>query len=140
MASRLGLLAFAVAEVAFGGWLLRVAAHEDALLGGIGLALFGAVAPAAVALLYAVRARIVATDDVLLLVGCLSERRIPWVDVVGADPGYFGMTVYLRNGSSVVAGAVQKTNLSSWLGRRTRADAVAEFIRERALRAAPAGQ
>lgn len=131
--SRVGLVVFALGELAFGAWLIRVAAEEDALLSGIAFAFFAAVTPAVIALRYAFRARIVATDDALVVVGCLSERKIPWSNVVGADPGYSGITVHLRDGSAVVAGAVQKANVSGWLGRRTRADAVAASIRERAL-------
>ncbi len=110
------------------------------MFAGVAFALFAAVGPAVLALRYAFRARVTATDDALLVVGCFSERRIPWSDVVGADPGYSGITVHLRDGSSVVAAAVQKANLSVWLGHRTRADAVAGFIRERAPPPSPAGQ
>jgi len=130
---------FALGELAFGAWLIRAAAHDDALLAGVAFALFAAAGPAVLALRYAFRARIVATDDALVVVGCLSKRKIPWSDVIGADPGYSGITVHLRDGSSVVAGAVQKANVSVWLGRHTRADAVAGFIRERALPPSPAG-
>lgn len=132
-ASRVGLVVFALGELAFAAWLIRAAALDDALLAGVAFACFAAVGPAVLALRYAFRARIVAKDDVLVVIGSLSERTIPWSDVVGADPGYSGITVHLRDGSSVIAGAVQKANISAWLGRRTRADAVAGFIRERAL-------
>lgn len=138
MASRVALLVFTLGELAFGVWLVRVAAHEHALLAGLVFALFVAVVPAVVALLYAVRARIVALEDVLVVGGCMSERWIRWSDVVGAKPGYSGITIHLRDGSSVVASAVQKANVSVWLGRRTRADAVSAVIRERALPPPPA--
>ena len=107
-ASRVGLVVFALGELAFAAWLIRAAALDDALLAGVAFACFAAVGPAVIALRYAFRARIVAKDDVLVVIGCLSERKIPWSDVVGADAGYSGITVHLRDGSSVVAGAVQK--------------------------------
>ncbi len=134
------LVVFALGELAFGAWLIGAAARDDVLLAGVAFALFAAGGPAVLALLYAFRARIVATDDMLVLVGCLSERKIPWSDVVGAEPGYSGITVHIRDGPSVVAGAVQKANVSAWLGRRTRADAVADLIRERALPPPATGQ
>jgi hypothetical protein len=131
---------FALGELAFGAWLIKVASEDDALLAGVAFALFVAMGPAVLALRYALRARIVAMDEALVVVGCLSRREIPWSEVVGADPGYSGITVHLRDGSSVVAGAVQKANVSVWLGRPTRADEVAGFIRERALPPSPTGQ
>ena len=60
-ASRVGVVVFALGELAFGAWFIRVAAEEEALLAGVAFAFFAAVGPAVIALRYAFRARIVAT-------------------------------------------------------------------------------
>ena len=50
-----------------------------------------------------------------------SRHRLP------TSAGYSGITMRTSDGA-VVAWAVQKSNLSRWLDRRTRADDVADFI------------
>lgn len=70
-----GLVVFALGELAFGAWLIRVAAEEDALLAGIAFAFFAAVGPAVIALRYAFRARIVATDDALVWLAASRNAR-----------------------------------------------------------------
>lgn len=58
--------------------------------------------------------------------------RVPWSAVVRCDPGYYGITITCADGSRVVAPAPQKSNLSRWLGRETRADAAAAYLERRA--------
>ncbi|MDW5325588.1 PH domain-containing protein [Plantactinospora sp. KLBMP9567] len=58
--------------------------------------------------------------------------RLPWSMIVRCDPGYDGITITCADGSRVVAPAPQKSNLSRWLGRKTRADEVAAYLERRA--------
>ncbi|MEV0804920.1 PH domain-containing protein [Micromonospora sp. NPDC050200] len=58
--------------------------------------------------------------------------RVPWSAVLQCDAGYYGITITCADGSRVVAPAPQKSNLSRWLGRETRADAVADYLERRA--------
>lgn len=58
--------------------------------------------------------------------------RVPWSAVVQCDAGYHGITITCADGSRVVAPAPQKSNLSRWLGRETRADTVAAYLERRA--------
>jgi hypothetical protein len=57
---------------------------------------------------------------------------VPWSDVERCLPSSLGLVVERRSGRAVVAWAVQKSNLSRWLRRRTRADDVAAALEERA--------
>lgn len=127
-----GVYAFAVFMVLMGASMWGVAADEGAAVVG---ALFAAVVcggPAAVAVVWVQRSRVVCASDAVEVVGLVTRRRIGWHEVVGATPGYWGLQIDLRDGSVVIAGAVQKANVSVWLGRRTRSDELAELIASRA--------
>lgn len=102
------------------------------LMLGLGVAVLLAGLPAFVALRAIRRLRIVDDGTDLVLVSLMSVRRIPWSDVVGATPGYAGITVLLRSGDTALSGAVQKSNIAAWLHRSTRADEVADYIGQRA--------
>ncbi len=110
-ASRIGLYLFAAGFLALGAVIAASAASADALLEGLAIAAVIGLLPAAVAVRFARRIRLVATDEQLVIVSFASERRIPWSDVVDAEPGYSGITIGLSDGSSVVSGAVQKANI-----------------------------
>jgi hypothetical protein len=61
---------------------------------------------------------------------------VPWADVERCVPSSLGLLIERRgDGRTVVAWAVQKSNLFRWLGRRTRADDVAAALEERAAAA-----
>lgn len=127
-----GIYTFAMFMVLVGVAILGVAADEGEALQG---ALFAVVAfggPAAVAIVWVQRCRVVCSSDAVEVVGLVTRRRIGWHEVVGANPGYWGLQIHLRDGSVVVAGAVQKANVSVWLKRRTRSDELAELIEARA--------
>jgi hypothetical protein len=64
----------------------------------------------------------------------LSTTHVSYADIVGCTPGYSGLAIRTRSGT-VVAWAVQTTNIASWLHKHTRADDVAAFIESRALHA-----
>jgi len=62
----------------------------------------------------------------------LSTTRVASADILDCTPGYSGLAISTRSGT-VVAWAVQKSNLASWLHESTRADDVATFIKSRAM-------
>jgi Bacterial PH domain len=84
------------------------------------------------------RPRIVVGDDGVTVVNFVGKaRRAEWQDIgafsVGA--GYFGISIHLKNGGVLIANAVRRSNLMSWLRRPTRADhVVAELNGELARR------
>jgi hypothetical protein len=130
--SRIGLYLVAALFVALAAVIVATGDSDDSLLGGVAIGAVMGLLPAAVAVRFARRIRIVATDEELVIVSFASERRIPWSEVVDAEPGYSGITIGLSDGSSVLSGAVQKANISAWFRRDTRADQVAEYINRRA--------
>jgi hypothetical protein len=107
-------------------------ASDGALLQGLALALFTCWVPAMVAAAYVVRVQVAAAPDQLRVTGVVSVRNLAWDRVVGARAGYYGVTIFLSDGSAVVASAVQKSNAAKWLKQRTRADDVADEISRRA--------
>jgi hypothetical protein len=130
--SRIGLYLAAAGFLALGVFMVVIAAEDGALVVGIGIGVVMGLLPAVVALRFARRIRLVAQEDALMVVSFANEKRLPWSDVVEAEAGYSGITIGLRDGTAVLSGAVQKANISTWFGRRTRADEVVEYINDRA--------
>jgi hypothetical protein len=81
--------------------------------------------------LFIIRPWIAADSDGVTVRNPLSIRRFRYPDIAAATPGYYGIAIRPRSGRGIVAVAVQKSNLSSWMNRETRADRVARFIEER---------
>lgn len=125
---------WAAALVAAGGsvWLA-----VDSWL--IGLRVFGSVLGLALGAPFLVtaiavphRCRVVLEKDGVTIGRFLKGQSIRWSEIESASPSYFGIQIYKHDGSSVVCPAVQKSNLASWLGKRTRADDLADLITTRA--------
>ncbi|MFI7431737.1 PH domain-containing protein [Micromonospora sp. NPDC049836] len=76
--------------------------------------------------------RLSAGPEGLVLRGPWRTVRVPWSAVVRCDAGYYGIAITCADGGRVLAPAPQKSNLSRWLGRRTRADDVADYLERRA--------
>jgi hypothetical protein len=57
------------------------------------------------------------------------RHQISWSNVIGVTPGYSGLSFQTKDGKTVTAWAVQKSNLATWRGKETRADRVAAEIR-----------
>ncbi len=61
--------------------------------------------------------------------GVVFSRSIPLADLQDVVPGYGGLTFISRDGSTFEAtGVGEKWNLTTWLGRRGKADAVADVL------------
>jgi hypothetical protein len=56
----------------------------------------------------------------------LRRHEIAWRDLDHVAPTYFGLRIKRVDGRIITAWAVQKSNLSTWTKRRTRADEVAD--------------
>jgi hypothetical protein len=121
----------AIAAIGMGASVVSIAASEGAWLEGLAFVLAFFVAPFALGLRYAFRARVELTDPELVVVSTLSAHHVPWTEIDAAIPSYSGLRIYLKGGGSILAGAVQKSNLSVWFGRRTRADDLADEISRR---------
>jgi hypothetical protein len=68
----------------------------------------------------------------------LRRRSIPLAQIAGVTTGYYGIAITTNESKTYTASVVQKNNYSRWLGRRTRADDVADAIRSAAgLRVPP---
>jgi hypothetical protein len=85
---------------------------------------------------FGLRPRITADAEGVRVRNPGQETFLPWHDILDASAGYSGITIKTPNGE-LTAWAVQKWNLSRWLGRRTRADDVADFIRQHGRNPAP---
>lgn len=76
--------------------------------------------------------------------GLVFSRRMPLRDIVEVAGGYGGLSFMLRDDRSFEAtGVGEKMNITSWLGRRSKADSIADTIaeaRERALADLPDDQ
>jgi hypothetical protein len=57
---------------------------------------------------------------------------VPWTEIIGATPTYFGVAVQRRQGKPIVIWSVQKTNIAAWTGTHTRADDMALYLLGRA--------
>ncbi|WP_149825830.1 hypothetical protein [Streptomyces tailanensis] len=75
------------------------------------------------------------TDHEVIIRNLGWTRTAPLATVTRAQAGYSGIEIETSESRHMTAMAVQKANLSVWLGRRTRADEVAEAIQEAAARA-----
>jgi hypothetical protein len=69
-----------------------------------------------------------ATSSAIEIRNPFSRHSIPWTDIEGATPGYYGLRIRTRSGKSVVAVAGQKPNWAAWTKTRTQADEIAEYV------------
>lgn len=72
-----------------------------------------------------------ATQDRLVIRNPFQVSDILWSNIEDFRPGYWGIVVMKKDGSSVTAMAVQKANASVWLGVETRADDVVDVLKQR---------
>lgn len=129
------LVAVALAAVGVAMAIAAVLTAELGLaVGFVGLAAVGFVLPAFVAFRFLSRAQVILTPNDLTVTTTFNEYRVDWADVLGATAGYSGVTILSRNRPAIVSGAVQKSNLATWLNRQTRADDLAEEINARRAR------
>ena len=72
------------------------------------------------------RLRIVADDHGITVVNYASTRQLRWGEISGIDsrPGYSSIVIHLKDGSMVMAKALQKSNLMRLLGSGARFDQV----------------
>jgi hypothetical protein len=67
----------------------------------------------------------------LIVQNLITRSAIPYSEITQVKPGYYGLVVDMRNGTSLTAWAVQKSNIARWTHRTVRADQVAEAIMAR---------
>jgi Bacterial PH domain len=115
-------IASAVLDPSVAGWALLAAA----LTGAAAVGFF----------MYTFRVSLTAVDEGLTVRSLASETRIPWADIVDCAPGYYGIRITRRDGSSVNASAVQTPNYAAWFKLESRADEVSAEIRRRTESAA----
>lgn len=73
---------------------------------------------------------VIATERTLIIRNPHATVTIRWPDIVEVAAGFDGVTVMSVSALTTAAWAVQKANLSTWRGSRTRADIVAAQIWE----------
>jgi hypothetical protein len=76
------------------------------------------------------RPSITLTDSELVICNFWRKHRIAVGDIESVDAGYRGITVAARDGRVLRGWAAQKPNLYRWMGWRSRADNIAEEIRQ----------
>jgi hypothetical protein len=124
------MYALVVPLVGLGGAAAAAAAAEDDVAVAFWICLM-IVAGAATAITYVHRSRVTCTPNELVIVNLLRERRLNWGAIASAEPGYWGVVIRTKDGRRVTATAVQKSNASTLLGRRTRSDDLVDVINER---------
>lgn len=125
-------IAYAALAVVLGLVVIAIAVDEGAVLQGLGFVAVLFWLPGIIGLRYAFRTRIEVGDDALHVVTTFAERRLSWSDIADASAGYGGVSILLKDGSTFLAGAVQKNNIDTWRNKHTTADEVAEVIVARA--------
>ena len=68
---------------------------------------------------------VTATVEGITVRNPLGTRRLVWSEIRAIRAGYGGLAIHRTDGGVTTAWAVQQTNLSGWLRRRTRAHEVA---------------
>lgn len=74
---------------------------------------------------------VAASDAGLTIRNPLRTLVIPWHDIVGARASSLGLTVAVASGEQVVAWAVTRSTLATWLGRTSRSDEVIAYVARR---------
>ena len=120
--------AVALLAAGLGVAVIAIAADEGGLLQGVAFVAILFWLPSVIGLRYAFRSRIEADDQGLVVVTTFSERRLPWTDIRDASASYGGISILLTDGSTFVAGAVQKNNIDTWRNKHTEADEIVEVI------------
>lgn len=127
-----GVSALMVWQIATGPW-------SGLGAGGL-IAAFGAALTAAYLFRWGQRAGIVLDEDTLTVISAWKTYRIPLHDVLMVRGGYYGLEIKVRGRTfPITASAVQKSNWANWIGRRTRADEVADAIFDARNRLTAAG-
>ncbi|MFB7576824.1 MULTISPECIES: hypothetical protein [unclassified Streptomyces] len=120
-----GLYFMGVICIALGVGLL--AAQAESILAA--LLFFGA---AAACVRLAAHGALTLTPDAVVITNLFGQRTIALTSVRRVTAGYNGLTVDTHDRRSYTALVIQKSNLSRWLGRRTRADEIADAVRSAA--------
>lgn len=77
------------------------------------------------------RARIVAGPAGIVVANVWRSHRVPWDQFASAQPTYQGILIERRDGSRIMASAVQKSNLATWFHWHVRADVVSDALNAR---------
>src|SRR5207302_8530975 len=83
---------------------------------------------------YGLHPSLSATKEGVVIRNPLRRVKVPWRQVEGALPGSRGVIILRTDRRPVNAWAVQKANWSHFLGKRRRADDVAEYLTRSARR------
>lgn len=137
------MYALAVAQAGLAVWVIVAAVRTgDATVvaGGVALGIGAFLLPALIALRIVTRARIEMKPTELIVTTVFGQHRIEWPEVLGATAGYYGITIKLHDGRTMLSGAVQRCNLAEWLDLITRADVLADAINRRASHERREGQ
>jgi hypothetical protein len=79
--------------------------------------------------LWAFRPYVALTTQAVVVQNRITKRTVPYGTILDVKPGYYGLRLVTKNQADVTIWAVQKSNVSKWGNRRTRADEVAAAIR-----------
>lgn len=84
--------------------------------------------PAAIAWRWGLHPLVRITAEGVLVRNPFRARFMNWDAIARAEAGYSGVTIHDRDGGSMTAWAVQKSNTATWLKRRVRADELVDAI------------
>lgn len=78
--------------------------------------------------LYVAATSLTIKKDVITVSNFGHRRDVSLRDITSLHPGYYGTEIHYRNGGWWISIAVQKARISTWLGKKTRADEIAEAV------------
>ncbi len=124
--NRLGALAGYLVTIVFAAIGVAVAVRG---LVGVSVLLFITAAVAGLATWRCASVPFIASSpEGIVVQNPLLRRTIPWQSVRRIQGGYYGLRITTKEGDTVIAWAVQKSNVAKWTKRRTRADRVATAL------------
>lgn len=101
-------------------WELASFSNLMTFLGCVGIAILAG--------LYAAATSLTLTADLLVVRNLGHRREIPLCEVTAIRSGYYGTEILCRKGKWWFGFAVQKSRLATWMGKKTRADHMAEVV------------
>lgn len=129
---RIASVAAVVVAVALSAWAVRAASVElGSVPGMIAFSLFVFLLPTCGTAWFAFRCRIVETGDGFVLRTMFAERSFAWDDIAQVAPDRSGVRLQLKDGTSLITGAIYGFELRSMIGSPRQGAMLADWIAER---------
>ncbi len=126
---RIASVVAVLVAVALSAWAVRAASVElGSVPGMIAFSLFVFLLPTCGTAWFAFRCKIVETDDGFVLRTMFSERSFAWGEIEQVAPDRSGVRLELKDGTSLITGAIYGFELRSMIGSPRQGKLLAEWI------------